>query len=238
MKINEPASKRSGLLRIRLDIAYDGTNFSGFGTQPHHRTVQGELNKVLKKFLRVTSIKTIGAGRTDKGVHARGQVVHFDVSANIWNQIKDPMYKFRRLLPIDIQVRKVSIVPEDFDARYSALTRRYSYTVCDSKDGLDPLNSRFVLDYRKKLDDHSMNKASQMLIGLNDFCFGDFIEKAKKFTFNFSNLSDWTTLLIFQCFWESAPKVSLLKNSVVCEKLNQKSRGVLLRGGLLVILKV
>ena len=169
MKINEPASKRSGLLRIRLDIAYDGTNFSGFGTQPHHRTVQGELNKVLKKFLRVTSIKTIGAGRTDKGVHARGQVVHFDVSANIWNQIKDPMYKFRRLLPIDIQVRKVSIVPEDFDARYSALTRRYSYTVCDSKDGLDPLNSRFVLDYRKKLDDHSMNKASQMLIGLNDF---------------------------------------------------------------------
>ena len=100
---------------------------------------------------------------------ARGQVVHFDFSANIWNQIKDPMYKFRRLLPIDIQVRKVSIVPEDFDARYSALTRRYSYTVCDSKDGLDPLNSRFVLDYRKKLDDHSMNKASQMLIGLNDF---------------------------------------------------------------------
>ena len=55
MKINEPASKRSGLLRIRLDIAYDGTNFSGFGTQPHHRTVQGELNKVDRKSTRLNS---------------------------------------------------------------------------------------------------------------------------------------------------------------------------------------
>ena len=169
MKINKPASSGSGLIRIRLDIAYDGTDFSGFGTQPQQRTVQGELNKVLKKFLRVTSIKTIGAGRTDKGVHARGQVVHFDVSEDIWKNIKDPMYKFRRLLPVDIQVRKASVVPLDFDARYSALTRRYSYTVCDSKQGLDPFNSRFVLDYRKKLDEHDMNKASQMLIGLNDF---------------------------------------------------------------------
>ncbi len=131
--------------------------------------MQGELNKILKKFLRLEKIKTVGAGRTDAGVHARGQVVHFDVSQDLWSKVKDPMYKFRRMLPADIQVRKVSIAHPEFDARYSALTRRYSYTISDSIDGLDPLNSRYVLDYRKKLDHHAMNKASQELIGLNDF---------------------------------------------------------------------
>ena len=133
------------------------------------RTVQGELNKSLKKFLSLDKIKTVGAGRTDAGVHARGQVVHFDVDEVLWSKIKDPMYKFRRILPNDIQVRKVSIAHPDFDARYSALTRRYSYTISDAKDGVDPLNSRYVLDYRKKLDHHAMNKASKELIGLNDF---------------------------------------------------------------------
>jgi len=133
------------------------------------RTVQGELNKTLKKFLRLDKVKTVGAGRTDAGVHARAQVVHFDVSEDVWSKIKDPMYKFRRLLPPDIQVRKVAIAHPDFDARYSALTRRYSYTIADAKDGIDPLNSRYVLDYRKKLDHHDMNKASKELLGLNDF---------------------------------------------------------------------
>ena len=133
------------------------------------RTVQGELNKVLKQFLRLDKVKTVGAGRTDAGVHARGQVVHFDIDQELWSKIKDPMYKFRRILPSDIQVRKVVIAHPDFDARYSALKRRYSYTISDAKDGLDPLNSRYVLDYRKKLDHHAMNKASKELIGLNDF---------------------------------------------------------------------
>ena len=104
------------------------------------RTVQGELNKSIKKFLSLDKVKTVGAGRTDAGVHARGQVVHFDVDEVLWSKIKDPMYKFRRILSNDIQVRKVSIAHPDFDARYSALTRRYSYTITDAKDGVDPLN--------------------------------------------------------------------------------------------------
>jgi tRNA pseudouridine38-40 synthase len=169
MKINEPTSKRSGLIRISLEIAYDGTNFSGFGIQPHERTVQGELNKALKKFLRIEKVKTVGAGRTDSGVHARGQVVHFDVPENVWTSIKDPMYKFRSILPIDIQVRKASIVSLEFDARYSALTRRYSYTICDAETGTDVFNNRFVLSHRKQLDERLMNKASSELIGLHDF---------------------------------------------------------------------
>ena len=131
--------------------------------------MQGELNKSLKKFLALDKVKTVGAGRTDTGVHARGQVVHFDVDEELWQKVKDPTYKFRRILPSDIQVRKVSIAHPDFDARYSALTRRYSYTICDAKDGVDPLHSRYVLDYRKELDHHAMNKASRELIGLNDF---------------------------------------------------------------------
>ena len=169
MKKIEPTSKRGGLIRIRLDIAYDGTNYSGFGIQPHRKTVQGELNKALQQFLSIAKPKTIGAGRTDAGVHARGQVVHFDVEENVWQKVKDPLYKFRRILPADIQVKSYEVTHPDFDARYSALTRRYSYTICNSQNGSDPMSSRYVLDYRKKLNVSLMNKASKELIGLHDF---------------------------------------------------------------------
>ena len=121
MKINEPASKRSGLLRIRLDIAYDGTNFSGWAKQPDQRTLQEEIEHALT-VLTQSTIATIVAGRTDAGVHAIGQVVHVDIPIT-FQEIENLTYKLNRMLDSDIRISSCEIAPENFHARFSALSR-------------------------------------------------------------------------------------------------------------------
>ena len=150
--------------RLRLDIAYDGADFSGWATQRDQRTVQGELQRVLTH-LAGQDIELTCAGRTDAGVHARGQVAHLD--AEVTEQLNAE--RINRALPDDIRVLVVTEVTTDFDARFSALWRRYSYTVCDDPRGPDPLKRRYQLDVSRELDIEAMNEAASALVGEHDF---------------------------------------------------------------------
>jgi tRNA pseudouridine38-40 synthase len=150
--------------RFRLDIAYDGTEFSGWAVQRDQRTVQGELQRVLTH-LAGQGIELTCAGRTDAGVHARGQVAHLDAHATEQLNVD----RINSALPDDIRVLAVAEVTTDFDARFSALWRRYSYTVCDDPRGPDPLRRRHQLDVGRQLDIDAMRHAAEALVGEHDF---------------------------------------------------------------------
>jgi tRNA pseudouridine38-40 synthase len=135
-------------VRLRLDLAYDGTDFHGWAKQPSLRTVQGTLEVVLTQILRVEAAPVTCAGRTDTGVHARGQVVHLDVDDDVVagsaGRSQDPPLEAltRRLNGIlrpDVRVRRAVAAPPGFDARFSALWRRYAYRVADDPAVVDPL---------------------------------------------------------------------------------------------------
>ncbi|MDA8368849.1 MAG: tRNA pseudouridine(38-40) synthase TruA [Nocardiopsaceae bacterium] len=158
------------MVRLRLDIAYDGTDFSGWAEQPGRRTVQGELQAALARVLRRDAVRLTVAGRTDAGVHARGQVAHLDIPEETWSAEGDRL--LRRLagvLPGDVRVRAVRRAPEGFDARFSPLFRRYVYRVSDAPWGVDPLRRRDVLWHRRPLDPDRMNEAAARLLGERDF---------------------------------------------------------------------
>ena len=150
--------------RLRLDIAYDGTDFSGWAVQRDLRTVQGEMQRVLSHLVH-GDIELTVAGRTDAGVHARGQVAHCDVESTESLSAA----RINRALPGDIRVLGVSQISADFDARFSAVWRRYSYTVCDDPRGPDPLHRRHQLDVGRQLDIDAMNEAASALVGEHDF---------------------------------------------------------------------
>lgn len=166
-------------LRVRIDLAYEGTGFSGWATQPGLRTVQGVLSGALGTVLRAPDpVRLTVAGRTDAGVHARGQVAHADVDAEAWGRLPGRSGRpsedaaRRRLAGIlagDVVVRSVSRAPEGFDARFSALWRRYLYRVCDRPGAQDPLRRRDTVLARGPLDVAAMNEASARLLGLHDF---------------------------------------------------------------------
>lgn len=165
-------------MRLRIDLAYDGTDFSGWATQPALRTVQGTVEAALATALRVPEARVVCAGRTDAGVHARGQVVHLDVAdedlAASAGRSTDPATtalhrRLNGILPPDVRVRAVREAPEGFDARFSAVWRRYAYRLVDSEAALDPLVRHHVLPWRQRLDVDAMNQASFALMGLHDF---------------------------------------------------------------------
>ena len=166
----------SGFLRIRIDLAYDGTNFSGWSKQPDRRTVQGEVESALQKLTRVP-VETIVAGRTDAGVHATGQVLHVDIpdlesgpysKKAEWN-ISDLPYRLNRILDEDIRVLDVSIAPFGFHARFSALRRHYEYKILDSNRSILPLRRFDVAPWYRPLNLALMNQASSLLLGEHDF---------------------------------------------------------------------
>ncbi|MGY2701817.1 tRNA pseudouridine(38-40) synthase TruA [Nocardioides sp. HB32] len=154
-------------MRIRLDLAYDGTDFHGWAAQPGLRTVQDELTRALATVLRVPSIAVVCAGRTDAGVHARGQVVHTDL-----DDPPAPELLVRRLngiLPPDVRIRAAVEAPAHFDARFGALWRRYAYRIADRPAVVDPLVRSHVLAWPRPLDVNAMNAASAVLVGRHDF---------------------------------------------------------------------
>ncbi|TDC99558.1 tRNA pseudouridine(38-40) synthase TruA [Nonomuraea deserti] len=171
------------MVRLRLDLAYDGTEFSGWARQPGRRTVQGEIEQALGRILRLGEPAQLTvAGRTDAGVHARGQVCHVDVpegSTAELNGNRGPLSVDERLaalvrrlggvLPPDVRVHRVSVASEGFDARFSALFRRYAYRVSDAVGGVDPLRRREVVWHNRPLDDGALNAAAARLIGEHDF---------------------------------------------------------------------
>ena len=152
---------------MRMDVSYNGRGFSGWARQPSLRTVQGDLEHVFSKVLRTRADITC-AGRTDAGVHARGQVVHLDVDLGHWDPSFDAA-RFNRALPSDIRVWSIEIAPPGFDARFSAIWRRYSFRVCDDPRGVDPLEEHMVMPWFRRLDIDRMNEAALPLVGERDF---------------------------------------------------------------------
>ncbi|WP_114560932.1 tRNA pseudouridine(38-40) synthase TruA [Desertihabitans aurantiacus] len=152
--------------RLRIDLAYDGTDFTGWAVQPGYRTVQGELELWLTRVLRLPYAAAVTcAGRTDAGVHARHQVAHVDLPADT-----DPahvLHRLRRALPADVSVLGVAPAPPGFHARFSALWRRYVYRMVD--EAPDPLHRRFVAPVRHRVDVDAFNTAGATLLGLRDF---------------------------------------------------------------------
>jgi tRNA pseudouridine38-40 synthase len=166
----------SGFLRLRIDLAYDGTNFSGWAIQPDRRTLQEEVEKAIA-MVSQAKIESIVAGRTDAGVHAIGQVIHVDVPESL--DLNDLAYKLNRILDTDIRITNVSVAPEAFHARFSALRRHYTYKILDENKVVPPLDRFDVASWYRPLDIDLMNKASALVLGQHDFAaFAKFREGA------------------------------------------------------------
>lgn len=166
------------LMRLRIDFAYDGTEFSGWAAQPGRRTVEGELTNAIETVARVSGLKLTVAGRTDAGVHARGGVCHVDLDDDVASTLpgrstRTPaqalLTRLNGVLPGDIVCRGVDDVSGDFDARFSATKRRYSYRLLDQPERLDPLRRYDTVVVKRPLDVDAMNAAAGSLVGLNDF---------------------------------------------------------------------
>lgn len=165
-------------MRLRLDLAYDGTDFHGWASQPGLRTVQGTLEAALAQVLRVPEAPLTVAGRTDTGVHARGQVAHLDLgpdalTAATGRDTRPPTQALLRrlngVLPGDLRIHRVEEAPAGFDARFSAVWRRYAYRIADAPELVDPLRRQWVLAWRRPLDLAAMNEAAEALLGEHDF---------------------------------------------------------------------
>jgi tRNA pseudouridine38-40 synthase len=156
-----------GLQRLRLDLAYDGTPFAGWARQPGQRTVQGDVEDALMRVARLPAVRLTVAGRTDAGVHAVGQVAHVDIPAEV------PLGGLARRLNgvLDRAVRVTGLVPAaaGFDARFSALSRRYAYRISDAPYGAEPLRRHDTLAWPRPLDADAMRLAALALLGENDF---------------------------------------------------------------------
>ncbi|MBW3093852.1 tRNA pseudouridine(38-40) synthase TruA [Bifidobacterium sp. 64T4] len=171
-------------MRLRIDLAYDGGAFYGWAVQPDIRTVQGEVEQALHRILRVAAddadepLRLVVAGRTDTGVHASHQVCHIDISDDVLQRAVGHMkvpavtaleHRLQRLLPADIAIHRISVAPEGFDARFSALERTYVYRIADRRSEVDPRLRGCVLHIDDDLDIEAMNHAAAMTIGLHDF---------------------------------------------------------------------
>jgi tRNA pseudouridine38-40 synthase len=157
--------------RLRLDLSYDGSGFHGWSLQPGLRTVQEVLADALGRVLALPAPPALTvAGRTDAGVHARGQVAHLDLIAAAWEAAgPSAARRLARLLPPDVRVRAIGPAPDGFDARFSAVWRRYSYRVCDDPAAADPLHRHDTLWYPRPVDVARMNQAGLACLGTHDF---------------------------------------------------------------------
>lgn len=165
-------------MRLRLDLAYDGAGFHGWATQPGLRTVQGVLEAALDLVLRSEGLQVTCAGRTDTGVHARGQVTHVDVPDEALHAARGRgeapasealVRRLNGVLHPDVRVHRVTEAPAGFDARFSALWRRYAYRIADAPHLVDPLSRGWVLAWPRRLDLVAMNEAAGALTGEHDF---------------------------------------------------------------------
>ncbi|MEH7437922.1 tRNA pseudouridine(38-40) synthase TruA [Neobacillus drentensis] len=152
--------------RYRCIISYDGSGFSGYQVQPNKRTVQREIEAVLAKMHKGTSVKVAGSGRTDAGVHAKGQVIHFDsplpITEDRWEIALNSM------LPEDISILSVKKVNDSFHSRFDAIGKEYRY-VLHLSSKRDPFQRVFAYRYPYSLNLEAMRKASKYFLGTHDF---------------------------------------------------------------------
>jgi tRNA pseudouridine38-40 synthase len=156
---------------VKVSLGYDGTDFSGWAPQPDRRTVAGVLSEALGQVLRLPEAPELTvAGRTDAGVHARGQVAQFEMPAPLWEAERGRLTRrLSAVLPPDVRVHTLEPAPPGFNARFSAIWRRYEYRVCDDLARADPLERRHTVWYGRPLDLAAMNAAARLLLGEHDF---------------------------------------------------------------------
>lgn len=152
--------------RYKCTISYDGSGYSGYQIQPNGRTVQGELEAALKKIHKGEHVKVTGSGRTDAGVHAVGQVIHFDTPLTIPEE-RWPIV-LNSLLPDDVSIQNAVSVESEFHARYSVVKKEYRYKVY-LNTYRDPFQRNYAFHFPYPLDIQEMEKASKFLIGTHDF---------------------------------------------------------------------
>jgi tRNA pseudouridine38-40 synthase len=150
---------------IRLKISYDGTNYSGWQIQNNARTIQGEIEKALKKILK-EKVRVIASGRTDAGVHAKGQVANFKTKNNI--PLKQLKAALKANLPNDISILSIKETHSRFQAQYDAKSKVYMYTILNSAID-DPFTARYYHKVLYRLDIPCMSKVATELIGVHDF---------------------------------------------------------------------
>jgi tRNA pseudouridine38-40 synthase len=157
-------------LYVCAQVAYDGTDFYGFQVQRQAPTIQGALEDALLTVTK-TPVRVHGAGRTDSGVHARGQVIAALVP---WrHSVADLQRAWNTQLPKSVAIRRLQLAPDGFHPRFSALDRTYRYTVVEAADlsapRHSPLTDRFALYVTRRLDVRAMNEAAKHFVGEHDF---------------------------------------------------------------------
>ena len=157
---------KSGFSRLRVDLTYEGTNFSGWAKQPNERTVQEEVEKALSMITQ-TKVATIVAGRTDAGVHAKHQVIHTDLPTQ--TDINNLSFRLNQILDADIRVLTAQWAPDNFHARFNAISRTYQYKIIDAGKVTAPLDRHDSTEWFRPLDIELMNSGSKQLLGVHDF---------------------------------------------------------------------
>lgn len=219
-------------MRLRIDLAYDGSSFNGWARQPALRTVQGEIESALELILcGKRQNQTISqdsnsaenpdlthahtphltvAGRTDAGVNASHQVCHLDVTEEQLARCQGHMQltpiealqtRLQRMMPADIAIHRVSVAPEGFDARFSALERTYVYRICDDPAQWDPRQMTYVWQTDHRLNEDSMNQAAALTLGLHDFG-----------SFAIANPGGTTIRDVKTAYWSRVPTRPLIPN--------------------------
>lgn len=154
------------MTRYKAIIAYDGTNFAGFQTQHHQRTIQEEIEKVLTKLNSHVPVILQGAGRTDSGVHAAAQVIHFDLEGT--RDVERLRFALDTQTPDDIAFKKVEIVAGDWHARFEPHEKIYEYYL-ENAQVRNPFNRLYYAHFRYHLDADKMREALSLLTGTHDF---------------------------------------------------------------------
>ncbi len=157
---------KSGFSRLRIDLTYDGTNFSGWAKQPNLRTIQEEIEKALSTITQ-HQIATVVAGRTDAGVHAKQQVIHADLPED--TIIENLVFRLNQILDKDVRVISTSWAEVNFHARFTPISRTYQYKIIDAGKVTAPLDRYDSAEWFRELDIDLMNAGSKLLLGEHDF---------------------------------------------------------------------
>ncbi|WP_056942102.1 tRNA pseudouridine(38-40) synthase TruA [Secundilactobacillus kimchicus] len=189
-------------MRYKVTLAYDGTNFAGFQRQPNQRTVESELTRVVNKMAKMPTpaIVIYGSGRTDAGVHALGQVVHFDFPFPM--KTENMRKGLNSMLPVDMEVLKVSAVSDQFHARYDVSGKRYVYRM-DLGEFRNPFKRHYTGHWKFPVDLKKIRTALNDLIGEHDFT--SFVASGSSARTNYRTI------------YEATAKIDEIQNELVFE---------------------
>lgn len=152
-------------MRYFMTFSYDGSDFNGYQKQPKGRTVQGELESVLKKINGEKMVSVVASGRTDAGVHALNQKAHFELDVDM--ECDKLLHSMNSMLPSDIYIKQLDTVSDNFHARFDAIGKEYIYQI--NMGEYNPLERKYVYQHCSKLDVVEMQRAMKYLEGTNNF---------------------------------------------------------------------